>query len=123
MLKAGTTRNLIFSGMFSLYAPEHISQEIFKYKSEIMGKAHLDEGSFGMIFSLTLSQVRIVPSDLFSGKLAEAARICQRHPEDIPFVALALHMGIPVWTHDKEFSRHPEIRAFSTKELIDSFMR
>lgn len=121
MLKAGTTRNLVFNSMFSLYAPEHITSEIFKYKKEIMDKGKMDENSFGLVFSLVLSQVRIIPMEEFSGKLKEATRICEKHPEDVPFVALALHLGIPIWTHDKEFSKHPEIKTFSTKEIIDSF--
>lgn len=121
MLKAGTTRNLLFNSTFSLYAPEHITSEIFKYKKEIMEKGKMDENSFGLVFSLVLSQVRIIPMEEFSGKLKEATRICEKHPEDVPFVALALYQGIPVWTHDKAFSKHPEIRAISTQEIIELF--
>jgi predicted nucleic acid-binding protein len=121
MLKAGTTRNLLFNSTFSLYAPEHITSEIFKYKKEIMEKGKMDENSFGLVFSLVLSQVRIVSKEEFSGKIKEATHICEKHPEDVPFVALALHLRVPVWTHDKAFSKHSEIKTVSTQEIIELF--
>lgn len=118
LLRRGATRNLIFSSFLDLYAPEHISQEIAKYKQELMEKAGMDSDSFDAAFSIIISQINIVPKSAFSDKLAEAARICSGHPEDTPFVALALHLNIPVWTHDKAFPKHEEIKTVPTKELL-----
>lgn len=119
LLKAGTTRNLIFSSFLSLYAPEHITSETMKYKRELIEKGNLDSTSFDAALSAILSQIHTTPKDDFSNKLEEARKICSKHPEDVPFVALAIHLHIPVWTHDKEFSKHKEIKTFSTKELLD----
>ena len=119
LLKAGTTRNLLFSSLLNLYAPEHITSEITKYKSEFMEKGDLDNSSFAAALSAILSQVYIMPKSEFSGKLDEARKICLKHPEDVPFVALTIRLRIPVWTHDKEFSKHKEIKTFSTKELLE----
>lgn len=118
LLKRGATRNLVFSSFLGLYAPEHITCEIAKYKGELMEKAGMDGSSFDAALSLLLSQINIIQKSAFSNRLAEAARICSVHPEDIPFAALSLHLNIPVWTHDKAFSRHKEIKTISTEELL-----
>jgi predicted nucleic acid-binding protein len=118
ILKRGATRNLIFSSFLNLHAPEHISYEIAKYHQELMEKAGMDSDSFDAALSVVLSQIDVISKSAFSSKLAEAAGICSQHPEDTPFVALSLHLRIPVWTHDKAFSRHKEIKTISTEELL-----
>jgi predicted nucleic acid-binding protein len=118
LLRRGTTRNLVFSSFLGLYAPEHITHEIAKYTQELMEKAGMDSDSFDAALSIVLSQISILPRSAFSHKLGEAAKICLQHPEDTPFVALAVHLNIPVWTHDKAFSRHKEIKTISTEELL-----
>jgi predicted nucleic acid-binding protein len=122
LLKKGTTRNLVFSSLLSLYAPEHITREIAKYKHELMEKAGMDSDSFDAALSIVLSQISIIPRSAFSRRLEEAVRICSQHPEDTPFVALAVHLNIPVWTHDKAFSKHKEIKTISTEELLHTLI-
>ena len=108
----------MFSSFLDLYAPEHITHEIAKYKQELMEKAGMDGSSFDAALSIILSQTNIIPESAFFRRLKDAIRICSQHPEDTPFVALAMHLNIPVWTHDKAFSRHKEIKTISTEELL-----
>jgi predicted nucleic acid-binding protein len=39
-------------------------------------------------------------------------------PEDVPFLALALAKGAPIWTDDRHFRRQNVVRVISTAELV-----
>lgn len=41
-----------------------------------------------------------------------------RDPDDVPVVALALALGYPVWTNDRDFDDLPGVATVSTAELL-----
>jgi len=118
LLKHSTTHHMIFSIDFDLYSPEHCKGEMIKYENELAKKMKKEVSDVRNAIELILSNVNIVPKDEYLVKEEEAKKICVTHTNDWPFVALALKMNAPVWTNDKAFFKHPEIKVLSTEDLI-----
>jgi predicted nucleic acid-binding protein len=50
------------------------------------------------------SIVRVIPAEVYADLEADARlRLRRRDEDDWPIVALALHLGCPVWTEDQDF--------------------
>lgn len=47
-------------------------------------------------------------------------QIAHRDPQDIEILALALELGRPLWTNDKDFE-HTTIQTFTTAELLSIY--
>jgi len=45
------------------------------------------------------------------------------HEEDAHYFAVALLLGIPIWTNDKGFKEQSEIEVYSTAEVIELLRR
>jgi predicted nucleic acid-binding protein len=59
-------------------------------------------------------------SDEYGQFRAEAEnRIGRRDPDDWPTVALALSLGLPVWTQDKDLE-DAGVEVFTTGDLLDA---
>ena len=41
------------------------------------------------------------------------------HKTDVPFLALALELNIPIWSNDVHFKRQSLVEVFNTKELAE----
>jgi predicted nucleic acid-binding protein len=60
-----------------------------------------------------------VPTESYAQFEEEARRLIgERDPEDWPTVALALALGLPVWTQDRDFETSG-LRVYSTGQLLD----
>ena len=113
----GKTRDLIFLNDFSLFAPEYLTEEIEKYKSEIIKKSNLDEESFKLAISLVFSKIRLIPFSEFESLISKAKNICP-DPNDIEYFALALSKKLPIWSDDKALKQQSVIKIFTTEEII-----
>ncbi len=57
------------------------------------------------------------PQD-YAGKVEKAARaIAKRDPDDVGLLALALTLGIPVWSNDNDFEDAP-VERYTTARLL-----
>lgn len=62
--------------------------------------------------------VRAYPESVYRARLGEARQhLADRDPDDIGLAALALHLGIPVWSNDKDFRVVP-IELYPTAKLL-----
>jgi len=60
------------------------------------------------------------PVATYADLRAEAERrIAARDPDDWPTVALALKLGLPVWSQDKDL-RDAGVEVFTTGDLLDA---
>jgi predicted nucleic acid-binding protein len=58
---------------------------------------------------------------IYRKSIAEAVRrIGQRDPRDVDVLALALHLGIPIWSNDGDF-QNAGIDCFTTTRLLTMF--
>lgn len=120
LIFSGKSRELITSLKLSLCSPEEIINETLAHKNEIISKAKISEEDFNLLLNILLSRIKIISLDSLK-HLEEKAKCLVTHPEDIPFMALALSKKIPIWSDDKALKQQSEIKVISTTELINIF--
>ena len=79
-----------------------------------------------MVFFLNtlLEYIIVVDESRYIDKIKKAYEICKKFDEkDTPFIALALKLGIPIWSNDKDLKEKQNlVSVFTTKE-INNFIR
>ena len=73
------------------------------------------------VLSLVTSKIRIVPAAVYQHRLADAERLSP-DPADAPYLALALHLGLPLWSNDSALRKQMAVPIYSTQKLIE-FLR
>lgn len=74
-----------------------IIYEFRKHSKKLKNRSGMFEEAMFLAFSF----IRIMPRELYSDVMQKAYNICKFDEKDTPFVALALKLGIPVWTNDR----------------------
>lgn len=119
-LKEAKTRELLLDSRLHLQAPEHLLRETsskLKRDSSLRKRISLsDEDLEGLIQLLTL-RVQVIPIQAYSPYLQKALDIAP-HPEDAPYLAVALLNRIPIWSNDRGLKNQKEVQIYSTSELI-----
>ncbi len=88
----------------AFYVAESNVEEAMQYLAELAPRRGIREDVWRPSFAAILAAVQIIPEDQLQGMRTEATeRIGQRDPGDWPAVAVALHLGCPVWTEDEDF--------------------
>ncbi|MCX6603460.1 MAG: PIN domain-containing protein [Acidobacteria bacterium] len=86
-----------------LFTTTHTFDETLEYLPVLA--AHKGLRLERMERALQTVPIRIVPADEFASSRDEAARrMAQRDPEDVDLLALAMHLGLTVWTNDRDFA-------------------
>ena len=113
----GAAREVIFSGTFTLYSPQHTLFEVEKYIPAIAGK--LDRRELDLLRKFELLPIIACQPSEYDSHLDEARRlISQRDPKDMQILSLTLKLGFPLWTEDRDFDG---IEAISVAEPWTSF--
>ena len=87
----------------TLLAPEELVLEFKEYTSLLREKS----GEFEKRTLLAFTLISIIPLEVYKDKIPEALNIARKFDEkDTPFIALALKLGIPVWTEDRDMLKH-----------------
>lgn len=118
-LKAATTRFLLLDERLDLYAPEHLVVETLKVAKERLLKRwkSVSETEFESLFLSLTRRVQIVSQKKYFPQLSQALEIAP-HEEDAPYLALALHLQIPLWSNDGGMKDQTFITIFTTAELL-----
>jgi len=64
----------------------------------------------------------MVPEISYRHHLKEAHQLAP-HPEDAPYLALALHLGVPLWSNDADLARQPDVVVHPTMKLLELLAR
>lgn len=100
--------------------PEFYFTEFRANRPEVMAKTGLTESELDLLLDLLFEGMRIVPRSEFEDRLAEASEaIGSADPDDVPFLALAMHLDADVWSDDEHFRRQDAVRVWRTHELVD----
>ncbi len=104
-----TTRARLREVMFAekrlrLFAPRFLFVELFKHKERIIQASRLPEEELLDFLNVIMTRLDLVEEGAIPmGVWMEARRLCANTDEnDTPFVALALHLNVPLWTSDVE---------------------
>lgn len=112
---------LIKSGYFNVYFPEYGLKEIAGYHGYIDTKRKRSSQLIALEYaqSFLLKAIQVVPLDLYRPKMKDAFEIMKEIDEkDVPFMALAMQLGCPIWSNDKHFQRQKEVRVYTTRDIL-----
>ncbi len=120
LIKDGVTANLMFIDRLHLYAPEYLLDEFEEYRSEILKKTHRPSDKFDEVLSEISARIHFVPINEFDSMIKAAEEISPDVDDSIYF-ALALKIGMPIWSNDTRLKKQSAVRIFSTTDLVHIF--
>lgn len=90
--------------------------EVKHYLPRLAAKAGVDEKI--LLLSLQLLPIKIRSKTFYAGKIMEAKmQIAERDPKDVDLLALALKLGIPIWSNDRDFQT-TQVTVYTTAQLL-----
>lgn len=119
-LRSALTRELLLDERLLLWAPEYGLTEAEKVLvsprlARRLGGLTRDEVHFAL--SQLTSRIQTLPVSSYRHRLPDARQIAP-HPEDAPYLALALHLRLPLWSNDSGVRNQPLIQVYTTLELL-----
>jgi predicted nucleic acid-binding protein len=118
LIKQNVTSDLIFSNDLHLYAPEFLYDEFFKYKNLIKQKTGATDEEIELLSKIFKRRMIVVPKEEIEEYISFAEKISP-DIKDIPYVALALKLEIPIWSNDKDLKfKQDRIKVLTTREIL-----
>jgi len=118
LIKDGITIEIMLDPNMHLFAPEFLFDEILKYESEIAKKTHRNTDELNTVFELLKNKITFIPMKEIERNIEEAGLITPDEG-DIPYVALALKLKIPIWSNDRDLKeKQNEVKVYNTKDLL-----
>lgn len=122
MIADGVTRELLLDDRLSFHVPEFFFSEFTQHLEEIQLKTGLDESDLKLLVSLLFEDVHVVPRDEFTEHIPEAKEaIGSVDPDDVPFLALAIHLDAGIWSDDDHFQRQGQVPTWRNAEIARRF--
>ena len=91
-------------------------QEVQEYAVHLAMKKRLSLDL--VLLALAALPVKIIEREAYAAGLPRAQkRIGKRDPDDVEILALALHLGLPVWSNDNDFE-DAGIEWYTTAQLL-----
>lgn len=120
LIAGGVTREILLTGEHGFFAPEHFFAEFRGNQAAVRSKTGLSESELDLLLHLLFERIRIVPRIEFEDNVTEAEdAIGAADPDDVPFLALAMHVNAEVWSDDEHFQQQDAVRVWRTHELVD----
>ena len=112
--KASRIRDILFEDNMTFYSPNFLITEIYIHKDKLIKNSKLTESEFYLYFNGIIERMNFVPTD-FIGKDSrqKAYDLCKDIDiKDTPFIALAIDLGIPIWTGDKKLKDGLKLKGY-----------
>lgn len=117
MIKEGYTSKQFFRDDLHLYAPEFLFVEFDKYRDILLMKASRNEDEFEEILRIFERRIETIPREEIESFLEEAIRISPDE-KDVPYIALAFRLHIPIWSNDKLLKKgQNRVKVYNTQEI------
>ena len=119
-LRSATTRELLLDEWLILWAPEYGLNETERVLTSPRLRRKLGGRSQAEVRSLLTqltARVRFLPASAYRHHLPKAQPLAP-HPEDAPYLALALHLNLPLWSNDSALKNQKAVPVYSTEELL-----
>ena len=119
-MKAALTRELLLDGRLKLHAPEHLIYECRKHllsSSAFQRRTGLAPGQIDKIWFILTQNIKSHTQAVYQETYSTAIKIAPR-PEDAPYIALALSMGISIWSNDKGIKAQKQVKVLATHEVL-----
>ncbi len=119
-LRSGTTRELLLDERLVLWAPEYSLTETEQVLAAPRLRRRLGGLSVSDVRALLTqltAKVRLVPLADYQQLMPSAKRLAP-HTEDELYLALALHLRLPLWSNDIALKDQPAVTVCTTLELL-----
>ncbi|MFM9964701.1 MAG: PIN domain-containing protein [Planctomycetaceae bacterium] len=116
-LLGGQAREVLFSGKIVFYSSQHTLFEVAKYLPIVAKRIGRSESDLWREFQL-LPVIAVQPREYDSELPRAMELIGQRDPKDVHVLALALRLGMPIWTEDRDFEGLPHVSIHKTSDLL-----
>ncbi len=120
LLKEALTRELLLDSRLRLFAPEHLISETLRHLKKdafLRKRIHLSASELEELFYVLTQEIETMPKKSYASFMKEALTLAP-HPEDAPYLALALLLGVPIWSNDKGFQNQQRVKVYTTSELV-----
>ena len=119
-LRSATTRRLLLDERLKLWVPERglweaedvLSSERLRRRMGDLGRSQIKS-----LLSFLTSAVNILAESAYRSELEKAERIAP-HPEDAPYLALALYLRCSLWSNDLALKNQKMVPVLTTQELL-----
>jgi predicted nucleic acid-binding protein len=124
-LRAGTTRELLLDGRLALHAPEWSLIEAERVLTAPRLRRRLggvSQAEVRLLLAWIGARIRLLPVAAYHARLGDAERVA---PDltDAPYLAVALHLGVPLWSNDSALKTQTAVLVYTTQELIEVLRR
>ncbi|MBS3060929.1 MAG: hypothetical protein J4432_05500 [DPANN group archaeon] len=110
-----------------LFTPEFALEGINKHHVQLLKKTGISRSEFKELLKELAARVEFMPLANYGPAIKKVKKLSgyfrsedrSEFLEDLDFFALALHLGLPIWSNDKLLKKQPEVIALSTKEIIE----
>jgi predicted nucleic acid-binding protein len=95
---------------------EETLDEVQDYALELASKKRLRQDQ--VLLAIATLPVTVIEQRIYAAEIDEATRrIGERDPDDIPILALALTLNVPLWSNDKDF-KDAGVEWYTTERLL-----
>ena len=116
-LLGGRAREILFNGTCAFFSPQTTLFEVEKYLPFVAQK--LDRPELDLFREFELLPVTAVQPHVYDSEMRRATQLIGwRDPKDVPVLALALRLRLPVWTEDRDFENLPGVSVYKTANLL-----
>lgn len=116
-LLGGRARAIMFDRRLALCSPQATLFEVEKYLPYVARK--LGQSELDLFREFELLPITAVQPQMYESELARATELIGwRDPKDVPVLALALRLRLPIWSEDRDFENIPGISLYKTAELL-----
>ena len=119
-LRSAVTRELLLDERLALWAPEYLLTEAEgvlltpRLRRRI---GPLSPQDVRVLLTQLTTRIRILPTSAFHAKLSEA-KVLVADPVDAPFIALALHLHLPLWSNDAPLRAQRVVHVYTTEDVL-----
>ncbi len=118
LVKAGTTRDILFDENFEFVTPDFTISEIREHEDELLKKTKLTKQEFEILLALIFEYVTIIPFSEYENFIDECKNDIS-DPDDIPFLAACLASNAyGIWAHDPHFLEQHKAKVFTNIDLL-----
>lgn len=112
----GKAASRVFHSELLVVTTEDNAAEVREYLPEFAKRYGVSEES--LLEAFELLPIEVLGKRQYSTHLFEArSLLAERDADDVPLAALALKLGIPIWSNDRDFDDFPTGN-FSTAKLL-----
>ena len=124
-LRSATTRELLLDQRLLLSSPEWSLIETERVLTTPQFRRRLGGLTTAEVRSVLrqiTSNIRIIPASAYQRSLSDAERLTP-DPADAPYLALAMHLGVPLWSNDSALTQQNAVIVYTTHEVLEVLRR